>query len=436
MEKLADFDFTRLEFFKDGTRKNTGDPVAPPGVTDLIVISHGWHQDPESSKEMYAAIVGHLRDVAKADWNANGRVFGVAGVFWPSDKFRDDLGQETFNVLGGAAASAGGNLNEDVLVSLGKEVGDFLGIDEPDFPDRVALAANGGGDADALVVELRAAVGGMEQVDAQTQSDHNELFSRKGSDIVDDLAMQPAPTLGVAAVLEGNAAAIVETEGGEALGLFSGASAGVAKLLNQFAYFELKKRSAKVGLGLAKVLNEAPGIEKIRVHLIGHSFGARLMTAATTALKTPPKSLSLVQAAFSHNAFGENLHYPPFPKFNGDFRDVITARKVDGPIVITYTWHDHAVGLAYPSASRVSQTIAAGLVEVSNHFGGGEDIYGGLGANGALGLGTDATNIVYGGSSPLTFAPHHVTNVKCDFIESHTDIRRKELAQLFKAAVA
>ena len=39
-----------------------------------------------------------------------------------------------------------------------------------------------------------------------------------------------------------------------------------------------------------------------RVHLVGHSFGGRLMTAATAAAEGKISNLTLLEGAFSHNA--------------------------------------------------------------------------------------------------------------------------------------
>lgn len=439
MSKIAGLDYVELKFDKAGKRLDPANPVYPAGVTDLIVISHGWHMDAEDSQNLYRTLMENLTHEANAEWNAAHRKVGVCGVFWPSDKFRDDLGQETFNVLGGQAASTGGDLKSEVLGEQAESIATFLGITDPDFRKKVLLAVGGGGDADVLVDILRQAVGSVDEVDPQTRLDHKDLMTKKGRDILAALKLQGAPALGNGAVSHGGAAAAVGggAAGGHALGLFSGATAGVARLLNQFAYFELKKRAGIVGQSLAKLLDGAPGLDAVRIHLVGHSFGARLVTSAAAAMTVrKPYSLTLLQAAFSHNAFAAGIKYPILPKITGAFREVITQGKVTGPIAITHTWHDTAVGLAYPAASRVSQTVAS-AVGVSNLFGGAGDVYGGLGANGALGLnGAEGTESAYDGASPLVLKRGHVNNLRCDFIQNHNDVGRIEAARVVKAAMS
>ena len=106
-----------------------------------------------------------------------------------------------------------------------------------------------------------------------------------------------------------------------------------------------------------------------RIHLVGHSFGCRVATAAAATSTTDKlQSMSLLQAAFSHNGFSKSM--------NGFFRSVVDNQRIKGPIVVTYTPNDRAVGIAYPVASRLSGTVASA-------FGDANDKFGGLGRNGA-----------------------------------------------------
>jgi hypothetical protein len=78
--------------------------------------------------------------------------------------------------------------------------------------------------------------------------------------------------------------------------------------------------------------------------------------------------MGLLQAAFSHNGFSKSK--------KGFFRSVVDNKRVNGPIFITHTKNDKAVGLAYPAASRISNDQASA-------FGGADDPFGGIGSNGA-----------------------------------------------------
>ena len=126
-------------------------------------------------------------------------------------------------------------------------------------------------------------------------------------------------------------------------------------LINLGTYHLMKDRAGILGrTGLARSLDQIqddyPGI---RIHLAGHSFGCRAITSAAAALRRPVASMTLFQAAFSHNSFS-----PP-----GGFRSVIDDAKCDGPILITHSVKDEAVGICYPIASRLLRQSASSFGE-------------------------------------------------------------------------
>ena len=82
--------------------------------------------------------------------------------------------------------------------------------------------------------------------------------------------------------------------------------------------------------------------------------------------------MSLLRAAFSHNAFAQDWRRGR----DGAYRKVVTSGMVDGPVVITHTRHDVAVGIAYAMASRIAGQQDSAIGDASS-------TYGGLGSNGA-----------------------------------------------------
>ena len=61
-----------------------------------------------------------------------------------------------------------------------------------------------------------------------------------------------------------------------------------------------------------------------------------------------------MQGAFSHNGFAKDYK----PGKNGFFRKVVSPGRVKGPILITHTDNDTAVGVNYAIISRLSGTEA------------------------------------------------------------------------------
>lgn len=193
----------------------------------------------------------------------------------------------------------------------------------------------------------------------------------------------------------------------------AGLGGTMRRIGNLASYYVMKDRAGVVGRrGLAQWLSGLPG--DVRLHLVGHSFGARLCTAAAQVCGAD--SLTLLQAAFSHFAFAEK-----FDGVNdGAFRDVITGRKVRGAIAITHSRHDRAVGLAYAVASRIAGQNASAL-------GGPEDEFGGLGRNGARRT-PEAIECQCTRSQIAVAAVH---NIRADeFIQGHSDVVKPEVAAL------
>jgi esterase/lipase superfamily enzyme len=211
--------------------------------------------------------------------------------------------------------------------------------------------------------------------------------------------------------------------------LFDGITAGARRLLNFTTYYRMKARAGVVGArglapALATIHQSAPNV---RLHLIGHSFGARVVTSAAQALTGDLKlgSLSLLQAAFSHNGFAQRFN----GQDDGFFRGVVSDRKVDGPLIITHTRNDKAVGIAYPLASRVAGQNAAGI-------GDREDPYGGLGRNGAMFTPEARDEELKDVDHRYRLAAGMLYNLKADrFISDHGDITGAQVVHAVLSAV-
>lgn len=185
-------------------------------------------------------------------------------------------------------------------------------------------------------------------------------------------------------------------------------------LLNLGTYHLMKDRAGIVGrtgiaLALDQIQDDYPGT---RIHLAGHSFGCRAITSATAAIRKPVASMTLFQAAFSHNSFSPT----------GGFRSVVADGKCEGPILITHSVKDEAVGVCYPIASRILRQSASSL-------GGPNDLYGGLGRNGARHTPEASDGDLLPEGAHYAFAPGRIYNLQADdIIQAHSDIVQPETA--------
>src|SRR6266536_2798313 len=148
---------------------------------------------------------------------------------------------------------------------------------------------------------------------------------------------------------------------------------GAKEALRQLTYFEMKKRAGVVGqAGLGPLVGRlAAAAPELRVHLIGHSFGARLVSFTLAGLPdpgagaSPVKSLLLLQGAFSHFAFADAL--PDDRRRGGALKGM--ARRVDGPLAASFSVHDLAVGKIYPLASLSSRDDSAAASDLLFRWG-------------------------------------------------------------------
>jgi hypothetical protein len=141
-------------------------------------------------------------------------------------------------------------------------------------------------------------------------------------------------------------------------------------------------------------------------------------------------SVALLQGAFSHFGFSADWDpVEPGPQA-GFFRADVAEPKVTGPVLVTHTANDVAVGIAYAVASRLANQVAAGV-------GGPDDRYGGIGCNGAQRTdeAVPGTLLPVGGAYP--WQPHRPHNLLADaFVASHTDVKGREVAYAVLSAAA
>src|SRR3954454_18402675 len=101
MNDIAGIPYVEAEFDNNGNAKNQ--VTLPAGVTDLIVMSHGWNNDSAAARMLYQAFFTNFVAVAQPN-DLPGRKFAIVGVIWPSKKF-DELVAASGNA-GSAQGSA------------------------------------------------------------------------------------------------------------------------------------------------------------------------------------------------------------------------------------------------------------------------------------------------------------------------------------------
>ena len=435
---LSGFPCYEVQFKKDGSMNDGADldgPVAfikDKEITDLFVISHGWNNDMKDARALYKnffAVMRKALDGGQAPLE-KGRKFGVLAILWPSKRFTE----QALIPSGAAAASSKANAklvkeHIDSLKGFFDAPGADLALEKAkelvlDLEDSAAARGE-------FVRLIRSALPAFGD-DPEGATDH--FHSLEGDSLMKRLK-EPIVVLAGKQAGKGGAASLlgdaVRAAGNAVVDAGKGMAAAAGRLLNLTTYYQMKERAGLVGRGgvyqiLRKIRDAKMGV---RLHLAGHSFGGRLVTSA--ALGTPgepaikPESMMLMQAAFSHNGFAAKYD----GKNDGFFRQVVAAKQVNGPILITHTANDKAVGIAYALASRISGVTGAALGDAS-------DIYGGIGRNGAVKT-KEAKFLEIGQvGTDYDFAPGVLYNLHADVISEHSDICKEPVVAALLVAVA
>jgi hypothetical protein len=375
MNNIAGIPYVAAHFDQDGAALNEQQVTLPADTTDVIVLSHGWNNTEEQAEQLYNELFTNFAAIAPDQLQK--KKFAIVGVIWPSKKFTDVVEAAVAEQAGGGGAgfgtsSAAADETINAKLDLIAEMFDEKAAKNIEAAkDQLGKLDSDPAARKRFVDELRSLL----DPSAAHEEDNSTLFFKLDGAVMLEKLKTPTPLVsrggggGGAASLGGHPT--TSTAGGAAgLGdIFSGIKAGAIRFLNYFTYYEMKKRAGTVGQNGVGPMIDRLATNVQRIHVVGHSFGGRVVTAASMASTTDKlQTMSLLQTAFSHNGFSRSM--------NGFFRSVVDDKRVKGPILVTYTPNDRAVGIAYPTASRLSGTVASA-------FGDKDDKFGGLGRNGA-----------------------------------------------------
>ncbi|MEU0600536.1 serine-threonine protein kinase [Streptomyces sp. NPDC006393] len=401
--------------------------VTARGVRDLIVFAHGWNNDRSGATRLYSAFFAPVPRLAPA-----ARI-GYVGVVWPSMRFSDEpipdfprptvagpvprpaLDKDTRHAL--LETFPGRATVVDRLARiLDQHPRDEEGLEE--FGRLVRL----------LVEVVPPGPQGLFAADTEAEGvpqSEPGIFSRPTADVCAEFAQALAR--------------LEAPEGRESFSLPNPWD-GAKELLRQATYYAMKRRAGTVGeRGLGPAVGRlAQAAPDLRIHLVGHSFGGRLVSFALRGLPAgvrAVKSVTLLQGAFSHYAFAARL--PDDPRAGGVLQG--QEHRIDGPLVCCHSRYDSALGTFYPLASRMADDDRSVLgVDVGAALGAR---WGAMGHDGVQAVpGTRACTLAAALGAPLP-ASGCVNVDAAEVVRrggppsgAHSDIVHPELARLVLAA--
>ena len=414
MQSIEGFDFVPLTFGRDGKLQQAGEfnrldrLVSAADATDAIVIAHGFRNDERDATRLYTEFLNTFRaHLARHEFQPAlaERRFVVAGVYWPSKAFREtfDTDEDGTRSLGdgdgmakvtarlaelkdSVSRPADANPTIDRALALLPSLQDSPGAQD----EFVSLVLSLVSDADADATE------GVEQIKAQAGS---ELLARFDS----------------------------------SRDVFGSIAGRINQFLNLTTWYLMKDRAGSVGAGgVADVVRRVKSKHQgLKIHLVGHSLGARVVAACTNALgATPmvqPDSLTLLEGAFSHFGFSADNGKGA----EGFFRKVLANKIVKGPLIATFSAEDTVVGRAYAIVSRLAG-------DATREIGDADDPFGGIGRNGALRTAEAVAGKLASPGTPYDFKTGVVTSLDGSggLIKDHGDVTNAHVTYAFASAVA
>jgi hypothetical protein len=454
---FAPFQTIEVPFDKDATITPLG-PIdgagAPAALTallaeidDLIVISHGWNNDVDDARALYTKF---FTSVASG-WGAagltpeNAQRTGVLALYWPSKKF-----DEADLIPGGAAAIADATQTDydaairAQIANLKDAFGQFdpAGQQALDAALQQVASLDSAAGQNAYVAALASLFpSAAGEDDPGLDASKGGFAHRTGVDILQDIATQlgaqaVTPSASGGATPIGDDPPAPDAAAGTALGFdpIGDIKRAANLLLNLTTYYVMKERAGTVGQKGAAPLVAAALQTKpsLRVHLVGHSFGGRLVTSLANALPDGAnvRTILLLQAAYSHYGLAPAPADGSRPV--GAFRGVIEKGKAGDIIQITHSSHDWAVGAAYPIASYIARDTASAIpISVP---GTANSPWGGMGGSGAQQTAEALDDTLLDGQpvyAPLP-AGKQIRNLNGDaFISAHGDVAGSQVAWAF-----
>lgn len=349
------------------TRQHLVEAVADPQVTHVVVLSHGWNSAWRGATELYDTFIdGLLRTrVDHPDGGAFRPVF--VGIFWPS------IVLNAPSERGPSIAGGGAGGTDDGTDDWPEQLRTVAHAVEPERRERFCeLASRRGLDPDeldefaAMLTPVWAARDGDDELAANPALDADGLVA-----IWQDVAKR-FPGRASGAGSGGGSGSATPPPGpfaGPGRGQPGGtpAAAGVLDLLDPrnlvrvATVLLMKDRAGRVGAsGVAALLGDVLAAGSARMHLVGHSYGGKVVLSAVCRMPAgarPVESVLLLQPAMSYLCFAANV---PGRSGPGGYRPALGRSRQ--PVLSTYSSRDVPLGTLFHLAVRRDSDLGEAVI--------------------------------------------------------------------------
>jgi len=313
--------------------------------SDVFLFSHGWNNDWSAATQRYESFIDGMRKLRQTNRLTMPTGFKplLVGIFWPSQAL------EWFESETGPQIAAGNPAAEDARTgALRATIADIAAQLPQAQRARFYELAQSQRLKDAEAREFAAMLAALVSADDEgaraDAPDAQDLLVAASSMSDEEEDYDAVGTVGAGTAAAGAPQAAIGV--GDVLGVLD-----PRNILKPFTVWKMKDRAGKVGaFGVSKLLTELLQRSEARVHLLGHSYGCKVvMTAACypDALSRNVESALLLQPAVSQYVFSRNV-----PKRNvpGGFARALT--RFNQPILSTFSSRDVPLTTVFHRAVR------------------------------------------------------------------------------------
>jgi hypothetical protein len=411
--------------------------AAAAEATDVVVFSHGWWNSEATAECRYRQVIDGLRGRKPPALAGDFRPV-LVGIYWPSAVFPVAPGdcESDASLLEGGTSPVAGEAARARLETWARAA----------FPAATARPAFGA-EVARLAELLEKERGSAPLTREEGETVVAILFAWRDAgrrpeeahprDVPGEPSFTGAPAT-VAARWQPSGPPGAGGGTSEAGGRSAAAPSRFVDWANVFTVWTMKERAGIVGSrGVYELLGglQAGRARGLRIHLVGHSFGGKLLSAAITGHGRGPghvvDSFVIVQGAFSHFAFStaeEIRALGVTTERGGLYAGVADVRGVTGPLVVTYSGFDTPNAVFYPMAFGLVRDMLE-ADEVPR--------YGALGANGIKGPRVRSLNLATErlADRPGPDAPRLVSVNASAVIQGHADFVKAQVFDLIWDAI-
>ncbi|WP_234685099.1 hypothetical protein [Bradyrhizobium monzae] len=314
------------------TREACIDAVAASGDRPVILFSHGWNNDFNDATDLYRRFLVEFEKVQQKHPLKGGEPMFI-GVTWPSIWLPLEKGPKMSADPTGAFDGAAKSIADTITDPTDRaRFHGLIGSSSLNLQDARDLARLLSGILQTGNDEGPPVAAADEANMLEAFKAIEELEPGEDYDDIDRIRRVDGP--GTRQPREAAAA---------------GYSLDPKNILRLASLYLMKGRAGTVGSkGVSSLVADILGRTKASLHLVGHSFGCKVLLSALAENNPPPRkigSILLLQPAISHLAFADTIPGRDGP---GAYRTAFAM--VERPIFCTYSAHDFPLHGVYHHA--------------------------------------------------------------------------------------